>query len=189
VSRRDPFPRRHLLRSAAAAGLAVAAGARADEPPRKAPEARPGDVATIDAIVAALYDVISGPKGQARDWDRMRGLFAPGARLIPCLPKDDAGRVATRVLTVEDYVTRAGPSIEKTGFFEREVARKVDRFGHIAQVFSTYESRAEKGAEPFARGINSIQLFWDETRWWVVTIFWDAESPANPIPPEYRAKP
>jgi hypothetical protein len=190
MSMQPDLPRRDLLRSAAAASLVVAAGAGADEPPQSkpAPAAKAGDVVTIDAILAALYDVISGPKGQARDWDRMRSLFAPGARLIPCL-KDRDGKAATRVLTVEDYITRAGPALEGTGFFENEVARRVDRFGHIAQVFSTYESRREKGAEPFARGINSIQLFWDESRWWVVTIFWDSEAPGQPIPPEYRAKP
>src|SRR5688572_18845337 len=38
------------------------------------PAANPADVASIDAIVAALYDVISGPAGKKRDWDRMRSL-------------------------------------------------------------------------------------------------------------------
>src|SRR5262249_50713280 len=143
MSQPHEYPRRHFWRSAAAAGFAAAVGAGADDPAPKAPAAKAEDVATLDAILAALYDVISGPKGKPRDWDRMRGLFAPGARLIPCLPKDSRGKVATRVHTVEEFIARAAPASEQRGFFEREVARRVDRFGHVAQVFSTYESREQ----------------------------------------------
>lgn len=184
-----PFARRDFFRSAAAAGLAATALTGADGPAAKPAAAKPGDVATLDAILAALYDVISGPRGKPRDWERFRGLFVPGARLIPCLPKNADGKVATRVLTVDEFVAGATRSTETRGFHEREVARKVDRFGHVAHAFSTYESREDPASPPFARGINSIQLLWDETRWWVVTIYWDQESAANPIPPEYRAKP
>ena len=143
---------------------------------------------TIEAILAAVYDVISGPKGQARDWDRMRSLFVPGARLIPCLPKGDDGRVAIRTLTVDDYITRSGPILKEKGFFERQIACRIDRFGHLAQVFSTYETRLDGEAGILGRGINGIQLLWDEKRWWVVTIMWDSESPSQAIPAEYDAK-
>jgi hypothetical protein len=187
-----PVPRRELLLSAAA-GLAVTAlAAGADDLPKSTAgaKAKPEDVGTIDAIVGALYDVISGPKGRARDWDRFRGLFAPGARLIPCVrSRDDPGKLAARMLSVDEFVLAASRSSEQRGFFEREVARETDRFGHIAQIFSTYESREDKDAEPFDRGINSIQLLWDNARWWVVTIYWDRASAEQPIPPEYRAKP
>jgi hypothetical protein len=181
--------RRRLFGSAAAAGLAATLVPGADEPPAKAVGAKAADVASIEAILAALYDVISGAKGQERDWDRFRGLFATGARLIPCLPKNSKGKAATRVFTVDEFAERAAASSRQRGFYEKEVARKLERFGHIAQVFSTYESRERPDAEPFARGINSIQLFWDETRWWVVTIFWDAATPERPIPPEYLPRP
>jgi hypothetical protein len=190
MSQTHILSRRRMLQGASAAGLFVVsttmttAVAVADEP---SPKSKAEDVATLDAILAAVYDVISGPKGKARDWDRMRGLFIPEARLIPCV-KNAAGKMATRTLTVEDYIKRSGPFLEKNGFFESEVARKVDKFGHIAQVFSTYESREVKDGPVIARGINSIQLFWDETRWWIVSIFWDSETPGNEIPPEYRAK-
>jgi hypothetical protein len=187
MSQTHILSRRRMLQGASAAGLFVmstTAVAVADEP---APKSKAEDVATLDAILAAVYDVISGPKGKARDWDRMRGLFIPEARLIPCV-KNAAGKKATRTLTVEDYIKRSGSFLEKNGFFESEVARKVDKFGHIAQVFSTYESREVKDGPVIARGINSIQLFRDETRWWVVSIFWDSETPSNEIPPEYRPK-
>jgi hypothetical protein len=146
--------------------------------------ANPADVATMDAMIAALYDVISGPAGK-RNWDRFRSLFAPGARLIPNGVRP-TGEVVSRVMTVEDYAQRNGPFFEKNGFFEREVARHTDAFGNIAQVFSTYESRhAKDDAKPFQRGINSIQLMNDGKRWWVVTIFWQAEDEKNPLPHKY----
>lgn len=146
---------------------------------------RASDVQSMDAILAALYDVISGPAGQQRDWDRMRNLFVPGARLIPTVYRPDS--VPTlRELSVEDYITRAGPMLEKNGFFETEIARQVERYGGVVHVFSTYESRRQADdPKPFVRGINSIQLFDDGQRWWVVTVFWEAERPDNPIPPKY----
>ena len=148
------------------------------------PAANPADVVTMDATIAALYDVISGPAGK-RNWDRVRSLFIPGARLIPTTPRP-TGEVGARVLTVEDYVQRAGARFEKEGFFEREVNRRLERFGNIAHAFSTYESRHAKDDEnPFQRGINSIQLMNDGKRWWVVTIFWQGEDEKNPLPAMY----
>ncbi|MEX2177453.1 MAG: hypothetical protein WD801_02005 [Gemmatimonadaceae bacterium] len=151
--------------------------------------ARPEDVATVDAIIASLYDVISGPAGQKRDWDRFHSLFATNARLIPAVGRPDGSR-AIRTLTPEEYATTAGPQLERNGFFEREIGRRVDQFGAIAQVFSAYDSkRTAADSVPFARGINSIQLLNDGTRWWVVSIFWDSERAGNPIPERYLGRP
>jgi hypothetical protein len=142
----------------------------------------------MDAILAALYDVISGGAEKKRDWDRFRSLFVPGARLIPT--EGPPGQPATaRVRTVEEYVQRAAPIMERSGFFEREIGRTVDTFGNITHVFSAYDSkRAPEDAVPFQRGINSIQLLNDGTRWWIVTIYWDAERPDKPIPQKYLKK-
>ena len=149
------------------------------------PTANPADVSSVDNILGALYDVISGPAGKKRDWDRMRSLFVPGARLIPTVAQQGDGFVS-RVLTVDQYIERATPFFEKEGFFEREAARRVDQFGQIAHVFSTYESRrAPDDAKPFLRGINSIQLMNDGKRWWVVTIFWQGEDANTPLPEKY----
>jgi hypothetical protein len=149
------------------------------------PTANPSDVGTIDAIIAAVYDVISGPAGQKRDWDRMRSLFIPGARLIPTGPRPNGG-YGSRVLGVEDYVTRGSAMFEKEGFFETESARRTEIFGQIAHVFSTYESRhSPDETKPFQRGINSMQLMNDGKRWWIVTIFWQAEDEKNPLPEKY----
>ena len=148
------------------------------------PAANPADVATMESIIAALYDVISGPPGK-RDWDRFRSLFIPGARLIPTGVRQ-TGEVGSRVLTPDDYIQRSAPFLEKEGFFEREVSHRVEKFANIAHLFSTYESRHGKDdAKPFMRGINSIQLMNDGKRWWIVTVFWQGEDPKNPLPAEY----
>jgi hypothetical protein len=154
---------------------------------QESPAARAQDVESIDAIIAALYDVISGPAGQARDWPRFHSLFVPGARLIPTGVREN--EVRHRVMTPAEYATSSGPVLEERGFFEREIGRRTERFGNIAHVFSTYDSKnTPDDPEPFARGINSIQLLHDGTRWWVVTIFWDSERAGNPIPPTYLGR-
>lgn len=166
-----------------------ASHSRTLHPRHAAASARPEDVASLDAILAALYDVISGPAGQARDWDRMRSLFVPGARLIPTVYRPDSVP-NVRVWDVEQYITLVGPRLESGGFFEREIARRVERYGGVVHVFSTYESRrTSSDPAPFARGINSIQLWFDGQRWWIVTIYWEGERTSNPIPPAYLKSP
>lgn len=171
-----------ILVSAGAQGSATGAAGEA------APAARPADVASADAIIAALYDVISGPAGQKRDWGRFRSLFAPGARLIPT--GGPAGQPARALVwTPDEYVQRAGAGLEAGGFFEREIGRTTEQFGRIMHAFSTYDSkRKADDAAPFMRGINSIQLLDDGTRWWILSVFWDSERADNPIPAKYLNK-
>jgi hypothetical protein len=148
------------------------------------PAAKPADVSSPDAIIAAVYDVISGPAGHKRDWNRMRSLFYPGARLIPVGKKDDGLKVTS--YSVQEYIDHASPYFEKNGFSEREIARHGDKWGNLFEAFSTYESRHDaKDAAPFARGINSMQLFFDGTRWWFLTICWEAETPELALAPEF----
>ena len=149
------------------------------------PPAAPEDVATIDAIIAALYDVISGPAGEARDWDRFRSLFAPEARLIPTSAATDSTSGRARYMTAEQYVAGAGASIEERGFFEGEIGRVTERFENIAHAFSAYESRWTAEGDVFQRGINSIQLMWDGERWWVTNIMWRGVAPEVAIPEQY----
>jgi hypothetical protein len=173
-----------LLIALLRAGPAAAQDAPAASP-HDAAAARPQDVESIDAIIAALYDVISGPAGEKRDWQRFRSLFIPGARLIPTAITRD-GQVRHRVMTPDDYASSSGPVLEERGFFEREIGRTTERFGNIAHVFSAYDSKSTLAdPEPFARGINSIQLLNDGTRWWVVSIFWDSEREGSAIPERY----
>ncbi|HWZ46163.1 MAG TPA: hypothetical protein VNW97_22010 [Candidatus Saccharimonadales bacterium] len=168
----------------AAPGDPTAPAARVD-PEAPLPKAQPGDVDTVEHLSAAVYDVISGPAGQSRDWNRFRSLFYPGiGRLIPS-GRNSAGVVSARSLTPEEYIERASPVFSKEGFFESSVANRIEIWDHLAQVWSTYESRHAKDSAPFARGINSFQFMYDGKRWWVMTIYWEGEQPAHPLPEKY----
>ena len=148
--------------------------------------ANPADVASIDAIITAAYDSISGPAGQKRDWARERSLFYPGARLIPTAKPDESNNLAPEMLDVDGFIARVEPYFAEHGFYEKEIARRTKQFGQLAHVWSTYESRHNSDdPKPFMRGINSIQLFYDGSRWWIVTIYWQQESPEHPIPERY----
>ena len=146
----------------------------------RVPTAKPEDVSSIDGILRALYDVISGPPGE-RDWTRFRSLFVPEARLTSVSKRPD-GSAPVRLLTVDDYVKAAGGYFLKNGFFESAIVNRAQKFGNMAQVFSSYESRHAAAEKPFARGINSIQLLNDGARWYILSILWDEESPFNPLP-------
>jgi len=147
---------------------------------------RPDDVKSIDNILAALYGVISGPAGP-RDWDRFRSLFLPQARLTAATKNAD-GSFRIHPMGVEDYAKGAGDYFLQHAFFESPIVNRVASFGNISQVFSSYESRRAAGDPPFARGINSIQLLNDGSRWWIVSILWDEERSDNPLPREFAAK-
>jgi hypothetical protein len=147
--------------------------------PSPARTANPSDVKSIDSILTALYASISGPAGD-RDWPRFRSLFAKDARLTSAT-KESSDHPA-RLMSPDEYITLAGGYFKTHAFYEQAIVNKVDRFGNIAQVFSSYESRNAPNEKPFARGINSIQLFCDQNRWYVLSILWDEESPDNPLP-------
>jgi hypothetical protein len=153
-----------------------------------APAADPSDVASPEAITTALYDVISGPGSEPRDWDRFRSLFLPGARLLYS-QTNPAGEERLHPMTVEDFIRIVTPVYARGGFWERDVSHSIDRFGNVAHVFTSYETRAAADGPVVARGINSVQLVRHQGRWWVANIAWDTERPGNPIPPEYQAPP
>ena len=148
--------------------------------------ANPADVSSIDAIVRAAYDAISGAAGEKRDWDRERSLYRPGARLIPTAKPGTNDDLAPQILDVEGFIARVEPYFVEHGFFEKEITRRTEQFGHIAHVWSVYESRhSEDDPEPFMRGINSIQLFYDGTRWWILSIYWQQETAEDRVPEKY----
>lgn len=171
------------------ASLLASGGIHAQTPatpsaaPTAARAADPKDVASLDAIVAALYASISGAKGVPRDFDRLRTLFGPSARMIPTGIGAD-GKPRLRSWNVEEYITAAGPGLVANGFYEREIGRTTENFGQVWHIMSAYDSRNTPEAAPFARGINSIQLFNGGDRWYIMSVFWDSERPGNPIPAE-----
>ena len=161
---------------AAAATLLLALPGAAQEPAA----ADPADVTTLDGIIEAYYEVVSGPAGGVPDRERDRTLHLPGALVgLPAPGPDGRPRVVT--MSLDDYHDRFGQPRQE-GFWEREIHREVRRFGNVAHVMSTYASSTTPGGEPFARGVNSIQLTWDGDRWWIVSWIFDQERPGNPLP-------
>jgi hypothetical protein len=147
-------------------------------------EAAPADVASPEAILKATYEVISGPAGKQRDWDRLRSLCAPDVRFIVLAKPGSSDAVHSYDFNA--FADAAQKALQNEGFYERSIANHAERWDRIAQIFSTYESRhSANDPKPFERGINSFQLANDGKRWWVVNIYWERETPEAPIPKKY----
>ncbi len=152
--------------------------------PAETKAAQQSDVESVDAIVSAVFHVISGPKGKARDWDRMRSLFHQDGRLVAMVRGKDGLR--SSLMKVDDYVARSGAALERDGFFEQELARQVHEHGDLAQVWSTYECRrALDDAKPFLRGIDAFTLVREKGRWWVLSLVWEQEADSGELPAKY----
>ena len=173
---------KRILATLALASLAAAVFAQTHVPVATIPP-RPEDVATIDGMVRAYYEVVSGPAGQPRDWARDRTLYIQDLRFVQ-VDVDKSGKLVPRITSHQEYADGAD-GLSKTGFFEKEIHRVTERFGPIAHVWSTYESRRTESGPVIMRGINSIELFWDGKRWWIANAIWTDETKDNPIPKEY----
>jgi hypothetical protein len=149
--------------------------------------AAPSDVGTIEDIVRVSYEVISGPAGAPRQWERDRTLYMPGATFVVTSKRD--GKVETTILTTEEYRRKSDARFVAQGLFETEIGSRVERFGNVAQVRSVSESRRAPGGAVDARYVNYLQLFWDGTRWWIAGAVWDQERPDSPIPEEWLNAP
>lgn len=144
------------------------------------------DTKSIESTISTLYEVISGGPDVARDWDRFKNLFKPEGRLIPTR-KDEQGNMIIKALTPDEYIELFKSRIPN-GFFERELNRKVEEYGTVVHVFSTYETKEKKEGPVTNRGINSIQLFKDKDRYYIVNIFWCPESMGYELPRKYLPK-
>jgi hypothetical protein len=146
--------------------------------------ARPEDVQSLDAIIAAFYDVISHGPNQAIDWARDSSLYLADVRF-----KIIGGAAGNERVRLVDHASYAASNANVTqGFYEREIHRVTQRFGPMAQVFSTYEWRRTRDGPVAGRGINSIELFFDGTRWWISSAMWTSETAQRRIPAEYLPK-
>jgi hypothetical protein len=150
------------------------------------------DVDTLDHLLASLYDAISGPAGKPRDWDRFRSLFLPDGRLGVIRPEIAATRDAPAhkgdiaFLSPDMYVQRDDPYFKTHGFFEHSIRNRVEEFGNLVEVWSTYESRhAANDDKPFARGVNSLQIVHAQGRFWIASVLWDEERPGVTLPEKY----
>lgn len=149
---------------------------------------------TPEGVVSALYDAISGEPGVKRDWAFFESLFRPeGVMMV--MPTAGApprpGRPPYIRMTPHEYATLSGPDLEKEGLIEREIHRVVERYGRVAHVTTTYESRYRSSdPRPYSRGVNFIHLIELDGRWWILTDLWDdEESSHQPIPPRYLPAP
>jgi len=131
------------------------------------------DTTTPETIIHIAYALISGRASEPRDWDRWRALHAAGARLIPIEISDDGARVA-RVMTPDEFIASRSEFFSRQNFFEWETAREELRYGSLVHVWSSYEAANEPGGNPIRRGVNSIQLWHDGARWWILSVAWDA---------------
>lgn len=164
-----------------------AAAERTQAALEKVPAAKPEDVRSVEAIVTALYDVISGPAGKPRDWQRFRSLFYPGAQMM-IITRAKTG-LRTIPFTPEDYVTGNSEHFATHAFFEKELHRQVSGYGDLVNVQSAYEASEAPGGKVIARGVNSLQLFFDGQRWWVLNIAWtDEKTAGKPVPKDFIRK-
>ncbi len=152
----------------------------------KVPAPSAEDVNSLDAILREIYKVISGPAGD-RDWQRFRSLFLPQARFTQ-VGKQPDGSTFVISWSVDEFVRDAGITFAKEPFYENAIVNQSESYGNLTQVFSSYESRHAPSEKPFERGINSIQVINDGTRWWVISIAWDSERADNPLPKKFAKK-
>jgi hypothetical protein len=147
-------------------------------------EARAEDVGTIEGIVTASYETISGGAGVPRQWGRDRTLFDPNSRSMAIHVDAKTGAIKTESMTEQDFADRSDDSLVRDGFTERELKHVIKRFGNVATVLSSYEGSAS--GKVIERGVNIFQLYFDGKRWWILSMVWDEERPGNPIPGELQ---
>lgn len=182
-------------------GLALIAGialpARGQATPPKEPQKRvqvqpvtprPEDVSSIEAIVKASYETISGGVGVPRQWGRDETLFDPSARFVAVERDPKSGAIAATITTHQEFVDEFDEPGVKEGFTERELGHKIQRYGNVATVLSSYEGKNASTGKVITRGVNIFQLYFDGNRWWILSMVWDQETPTNPIPAELLAK-
>ena len=161
--------------------VAFVLGCATAPPPAPTVAPRPEDVATIDGLMTAFYDVVNVAPDGPRQWDRDRTLYVPWIRFVSIHQGKDGPEVTT--WTHPEFIAATEPLL-KAGFQERELKRRVYRYGNLAHVESSYETRAGKETPKVSRGVNFLELFFDGTRWWVASAVWQGESPTTPIPAE-----
>jgi hypothetical protein len=200
---------RDLILSCFVVGLTLNASAQQSTPAASAPpplvgtlaghpdwpaEKNPGDVDTVDHLVASLYDVVSGPAGQ-RDWGRFRALFVPDGQIAWINPESAAtnDKPASKgdavFLTPDMFIQQNDTYFKANGFFERSIVKRVEEFGNLVEVWSTKESRdAKDQAQPSSRGIDSFQIVHAHGRFWIASLIFDDERPGVTLPAKYLKK-
>lgn len=182
-----------MMKTMTKVAMAVPALALAFAPalPAQTPDARPEDVASPEAAIAAAYESVSHAPGEHRDWDRFRSLHLPDALLIPNTEQTGGEFVVHTVESFIDWIdgwqaeTAPIGSENDHGFIETGIHSVTNRYGDVAQVMSTYDKRIHGSDEVLGRGVNAFTLVFHGDRWWIASIAWDEDVGAGPIPPQY----
>ncbi len=149
------------------------------------PTALPEDVSTIDGIIKAYYEVVSGPAGQPRQWGRDSTLYMFNVRFV-IIQEDATGAAAARSLTHQEFIDESDASLSGKAFYEHEVHRITHRAGNIVHVLSTAEHMSAPDGPVAGRSVDSLELFWDGKRWWIAEVtIWDINTTKHPLPPEF----
>jgi hypothetical protein len=147
-------------------------------------EPRPEDVSSIDGIVKAYYEVISGPAEKEREWGRDATLYVPGIRFI-VFSEGKYGETVARSLSHQEFVNDSDPAMKGKAFYEREVHRITHRIGNVAHVMSTAEQQFEPGGPVKGQSVDSLEMYWDGARWWIASAnIWELK-PGQPLPKEF----
>lgn len=142
------------------------------------------DVSTLDGIIKAYYANTTVKKGQLPSYKRDSLLHFPGAR-VGGVTVSEKGKIEMKTMSLKEFHDRYDREMMTTGYEEHEIARKVVKFGAVYHVWSTYETRYVAGSPLIGRGIDSIQLFYDGIRFWILAWFYDDERKGNPLPKAY----
>jgi len=129
----------------------------------------------LDSVIAEMYDQVCFEKGQRPDWKRQAEIFAPGARMVRI---NDSGVFEFDQESYRVNFEAMIDSGEMPSFWEGELWRETRQFGDMAHVLSAYETRRSRGGEVMNRGVNSIQLFRRDGRWWISAMIWRREGKA-----------
>ncbi len=143
------------------------------------------NVSSVDSIVSSIYQIVSGEKGEERDWELHKTIFHPEARIITNYV-DENGEYQIYFLSVDEYMDQYKDYFKNNFLFERDVNREIERFGNMAHVFSTFESYEKSGDSiPYKKGTASIQLYNDGERWYVLNMYYKNESENEKVPERY----
>ena len=148
-------------------------------------EPRLEDVSSIDGMIKAYYEVVSGPAEKQREWGRDATLYVPGMR-FNIFSRDKQGRTTVRSVSHQEFVNESDAAMKGKPFYEREIHRITHRAVDVAHVLCTAEQRFAPDGPVQASGVDSLELYWDGARWWIVNAnLWEMEKGGKPLPPEF----
>ena len=145
-------------------------------------------VQTIDKTIKTLYSILSAEADEIHNWELFLYLFHPEGKMIQYANNID-GLLEITFMSPKEYVNTIGKYLDERSFYEKEIYKKIDTYGSLAHVLSTYQSyRSKFDKKPYFTGLNSFQLVYQHRRWWIINNFWTREAIAEPFPKEFLQK-